>query len=166
VIILRTGDLAYLDTVMSGLVPVKVLSIVNRMGREEHGPLSNYEIRYKVTATRYAYARGYQNDTSGRLIVPRSAVYKPRGSFFPRIRAYVIEADRPLRDSDGRTYGHGDRVELVKYTVAQLHGEAFQPSAQFGTVVRTSITPRDRVTVQMDSGQEWTGAETDWRRVL
>ena len=51
-----------------------------------------------------------------------------------------------LTGYDGRPYGVGDRVEIHPATDLWMSG------ARYGTVVRTSITPNDRVHVAMDHG--------------
>lgn len=91
-LVLRTGDFAYLDSIVGGLVPVKVLRIM-QTGR--YDGLGSYDVRYIVTASRRGYPKSYRGDASGRYVVPRAAVLKPRGVFFPRIRPYTIEADKP-----------------------------------------------------------------------
>lgn len=81
--------LAYLDTVTSGLVPVRILAIDVVNGAD-----------VVVTGERYAYKRGTIVRNVGLSgVVPRSAVYRPRGEYFPRIRPYswakiLFEGDR------------------------------------------------------------------------
>lgn len=82
-IILNTGDLAYLDTLSSGLVKLKVIRIENDT-RQDGKPVKHVVAR--VTAERHAYKRGevVTTESLGR-IVPRSAVKRYRSG-----RAYVI----------------------------------------------------------------------------
>lgn len=57
---------------------------------------------------------------------------------------------------DGTAYGVGDRVEIHPGTDLWMRG------ARFGTVVRMSLTPKDRVHVKLDkvSGKVAGTAET------
>jgi hypothetical protein len=122
--------------------------------------LNSFDVRYKVTAARYAYPRGYIGDSTARYVVPRAAVYKPRGRIWPRICPYDIEEDKPLMGYDGRTYGIGDRVELHPGTDLWMRG------AKFGTVVGTSVTPQDRVHVELDHMTgKFSGPERHFRKV-
>ncbi len=50
-----------------------------------------------------------------------------------------------LTGYDGKTYKTGDRVELHPGTDLWMRG------ARYGTVVRTSLTPGDRVHVELDA---------------
>lgn len=87
-IILNTGDLAYLDTLSSGLVKLKVIRIENDT-RQDGKPVKH--VVAKVTADRYAYKRGeiINTEMPGR-IVPRSAVKRRRGRQFPYILPFTI----------------------------------------------------------------------------
>lgn len=84
--ILKTGALAYIDTIASGLVPCKVIAVYGG-----HWP----HVTVRVTATRYAYTRGETvTGMSPRIVVPRMAVYGlKRRNFHPRILPYTIEND-------------------------------------------------------------------------
>jgi len=75
-IILNTGDLAYLDTLNSGLIKLKVVRIENDT-RQDGKPVKHVVAR--VTADRYAYKRGeiVNTELPGR-IVPRTAVKRYR----------------------------------------------------------------------------------------
>jgi len=52
--------------------------------------------------------------------------------------------DARITGYDGSTYTIGDRVEIHPGTDLWMMG------ARYGTVVGTSLTPRDRVRVEMD----------------
>lgn len=135
--VLRTGDLAYYDS-MSGMIPCKVLSI-----RGESGAASSQSsARIKTTAARGGWSRGTEFDTWTLHVVPRKA-FHPR-KYGARISYYTVETDKPLKGYDGRTYAVGDRVEISPHTDAWMRG------ARFGEVVRTSLTPNDRVHVKLD----------------
>jgi hypothetical protein len=83
---LQTGALAYFDTMRSGLIPCKVLSIE---ARENQG----HNVAVKLTAARGAYKRGETvSSISARYVVPRSAVRGLRG-YSPRILPYYVRAD-------------------------------------------------------------------------
>ena len=75
--LLQAGDLAYFETVRSGLVKVKILSAVrdnlpedDRVTREG----SMLSVRYRVTAESGAYYKGYEGWTSSTWIHSRSAI--------------------------------------------------------------------------------------------
>lgn len=88
--ILKAGVLAYIDSMRSGLVPCKVLSIK----RDTSGVMPRDVVTFVVTATRTGYPRGHKcNSLSSRIIVPRTAVYRIRGQAWPRIVPYTIECD-------------------------------------------------------------------------
>lgn len=82
-IILNTGDLAYLDTLSSGLIKLKVIRIENDT-RQDGKPVKHVVAR--VTADRGAYHRGdlVNSERPGR-IVPRTAVKRYRSG-----RAYIL----------------------------------------------------------------------------
>lgn len=71
--------LAYIDS-FSGLVPCKVLYISEP---DEYG---GHYIKVKVTASRNGYKRGTVETFTGRIIVPRDAVYLRCHQY--RIRPY------------------------------------------------------------------------------
>lgn len=73
--------LAFYETVRSGLVPLKVVKVA----RDEDGQI---QITGKVTAARGPYKRGEIIEGGVVHMIPRTAVYKPRGAFFPRILPY------------------------------------------------------------------------------
>lgn len=61
---------------------------------------------------------------------------------------------------DGLAYGIGDRVEIHPGTDLWMSG------ARYGTVVRMSLTPRDRVRVSMDRLHRDVSASADtFRRI-
>ena len=80
---LRTNDLAYYDSVTAGLVPCRVVSIT----QYEHGK----RVLLVTTAARGCYRRGEQIDTTVTRAVPRDAVRKPHGAYFPVILPYTVE---------------------------------------------------------------------------
>lgn len=80
---LRTGDLAFYDSLTASLVPCRVVSITEySFGKR---------ILLVTTAARGCYARGVQIDAPETRAVPRDAVYRPRGAVFPRILPYTVE---------------------------------------------------------------------------
>lgn len=81
---LKTGSLAYLDTIGSGLVPCKVLAIHSTGGSYPH-----VIITVEVTASRLAYRRGERFDFD--RVVPREAVSQRR--YAQRILPYNVQAD-------------------------------------------------------------------------
>lgn len=82
-LILNTGDLAYLDTLSSGLVKLKVIRIENDI-RQDGKAVKHVVAR--VTADRHAYKRGeIVNTESPGRIVPRAAVKRYRSG-----RSYVL----------------------------------------------------------------------------
>ena len=60
---------------------------------------------------------------------------------------------------DGLAYGVGDRVELHPATDLWMRG------ARYGVVVQLSLTPKDRVHVQLDAGRKIAGTADTFRRV-
>jgi len=90
-ITLKSGDLAYIDTMQSGLVPCKVISMRPTV-RQDGGPCVIKCVR--VTADRYGYKRGdvITSEDSG-CIVPRTAVKRFRGQVHPRILPFTSYAD-------------------------------------------------------------------------
>lgn len=82
---LKTGCLAYIDSIACGLVPCKVKQVSG-----QHG------VEVLVTATRGGYLRGRYEAFNSRMIVPRDAVRKFRSSPFPKILPYsTIYDDMP-----------------------------------------------------------------------
>lgn len=88
VITLNTGDLAYLDTLSSGLIKLKVIRIENDT-RQDGKPVKHVVAR--VTADRHAYKRGeiINTEMPGRII-PRAALKRSRGSDWPVILPFTI----------------------------------------------------------------------------
>lgn len=80
---LRAGQLAYLDTIHSGLFACRVL----RVYKSERDDLADHpQVDVVVTATRKsAWPKGTRRTVSARLIIPRHAV---RGK---RILPYAVE---------------------------------------------------------------------------
>jgi hypothetical protein len=62
---------------------------------------------------------------------------------------------------DGLAYNIGDRVELSPATDLWMQG------ARYGTVIGTSLTPVDRVKVELDKlpGQKFSGPADLFRRI-
>lgn len=81
----RVGDLAYLETVRDGLVKCKVMYVK----REDNGDLT---LVVRVTASRGCYKLGEAIKATALHIIPRGAIYKRRGEYFPRIRPYKWDA--------------------------------------------------------------------------
>lgn len=65
-----------------------------------------------------------------------------------------------MKGYDGSYYNVGDRVEIHPGSDLWMRG------ARYGTVVRTSTTPKDRVHVKMDKTGEriWAGTEDTFRK--
>lgn len=63
---------------------------------------------------------------------------------------------------DGQSYSIGDRVEIHPGTDLWMRG------ARYGVVVGSSLTPKDRVRVEMDRvpGRTFAGSEDTFRRVI
>ena len=80
---LKAGQLAYLDTVHSGLISCRVL----RIYKSERDNLTDHaQVDVVVTATRKsAWPKGTRRTASARLVIPRDAV---RGK---RILPYAVE---------------------------------------------------------------------------
>ena len=87
VIIGKIGDLAYLDTYRSGLVPCKVTEINPR------------SVTVKVTADRRGYSRGEIVDAVWYRVTPRTAVRLRRSQF----------TIRPFR-WEGQDFGSSDYI--------------------------------------------------------
>jgi len=81
---LRAGTLAYLDTVQSGLVPIKVFAV--REGSRAWSGVPGYQVDFMVTAARRAYPKGFTGVISLREIVPRKAVVVRGGKY--QIQSY------------------------------------------------------------------------------
>lgn len=135
--VLRAGELAYYDGIRA-IIPCKVISIRGESG----APGSASSVRIKTTGVRNGWPRGTEFDCFSNHVIPRAA-FHPR-KLGARISYYTVEVDRPLTGYDGRTYAVGDRVEISPHTDQWMRG------ARFGVVVRTSITPNDRVHVKLD----------------
>lgn len=80
--LLTKGSLAYLDTVFSGLVPVKVLKVTDPMPRDEQ-PWPPMMATIEVTANRVGYSRGEQMTVRlpNHTVVHRAQVYRRSGIF-------------------------------------------------------------------------------------
>lgn len=79
----REGQLAYFDTIQSGLVPVKVsrIPIGGPFGGWLCHPEDNF-LECKVTANRGPYRRGETLRLAPRFCVPRPHVYLRGGKMF------------------------------------------------------------------------------------
>jgi len=68
---------------------------------------------------------------------------------------------RTFTGYDGNGYNTGDRVELHPGTDLWMRG------ARYGTVIGSSITPNDRVKVELDAfpGRKFSGSEDTFRRI-
>ena len=85
-IVLKVGSKAFLDS-FAGLVPCKVISIVNR-------PPNNSTAIVEITASRGAYKLGKLEEVSISRAVPREAVFQRKGCM-PRIRPYTVDYPKP-----------------------------------------------------------------------
>ena len=87
-IIMNKNDLAFLDTICNGLIPLKVLRIEDDI-RQDGKPVKH--VVAIVTANRGPYRRG-EIVTSESLghIVPRAAVRRFRGKVFPSILPFIV----------------------------------------------------------------------------
>jgi hypothetical protein len=67
----------------------------------------------------------------------------------------------PLYGYDGNGYTLGDRVELHPGTDLWMRG------ARYGTVIGVSLTPNDRVKVELDAmpGRKFSGSADTFRRI-
>lgn len=87
-IVMNKNDLAFLDTMCNGLVPLKVLRIENDI-RQDGKPVKH--VVAIVTANRGPYRRGdvVTSESSG-CIVPRAAVRRFRGKVWPVILPFTV----------------------------------------------------------------------------
>ena len=69
---LKAGCLAYLDTLVNGLVPVKVTAVTSTPDKLLAYPILDASV--VVTATRGAYKQGDELVFPARSVVPRGAV--------------------------------------------------------------------------------------------
>ena len=75
----KANELAYIDTLCSGLVPCKVLEVVET-GSGEYATAGN--IKVKITAKRRGYFVGdVVKHNAASKIIPRSHVYKSGGKY-------------------------------------------------------------------------------------
>jgi hypothetical protein len=81
---LKSGSLALFDTIGSGLVKCKVLSI-------RQLPRGGTAVEFVVTATQGAYRKGEKLESTSTWVVPRKSVR--RGKYFATIKPYKVEAD-------------------------------------------------------------------------
>jgi|GEM_PF-5022441 len=112
---LTVGCLAYLDTIASGLVPLKVIRILEDQ-RQDGKPVPVVVAR--VTAARPGYARGetLTSESLGR-IVPRDAVKRFRGQVFPRILPFAIG---PAETRNGLSAGLVVELQNDPATIARI----------------------------------------------
>ena len=82
---LKSGMLAYVDS-YSGLVPCKVLAI-------EAAQYGGHIAYVRYTAQRGLYKRGETGKHNACHVVPRDAVRRFRGQFWPRILPYSVLPD-------------------------------------------------------------------------
>ena len=89
---LKSGMLAYVDSLHSGLIPCKVLSIYRD---EEHAyPIVKVRIT-KDIGMYQTYKRGEVLSFTPYIVVPRKAVYRPRSACgHQRIRPYKVVLDK------------------------------------------------------------------------
>lgn len=93
-LLLKTGDLAFYDSLTAGLVPCRVLSITGK----PHSSIvatSAHRVRVKLTATRRPFERGEEIETSSHHVAPRDAVRGLR-SHSPRIMPYAVTPDHKI----------------------------------------------------------------------
>lgn len=66
-----------------------------------------------------------------------------------------------MKGYDGKEYSIGDRVELHPGTDLWMRG------ARFGTVVGASLTPKDRVRVELDKlpNRKFSGSEETFKKI-
>lgn len=74
----HVGDLAYYETVCSGLIPVKVLGL---FAGEERDYAPGLRADVKVTATRPGYPRNGKFSVPVNHLIPRNALMTVRGSY-------------------------------------------------------------------------------------
>lgn len=90
--VLRSGMLAYLDTLTAGLIPCKVLSVRGKSGNPSSAAVCNV----RFTASRGTFKRGEVWTGEWSLhVVPRDAV--KRRKYGARIGRYTVEADTHKR---------------------------------------------------------------------
>ena len=90
--ILKTGSVARYETIQSGLVPCKVLSIKREDMILSYSTIVRFAVTVRVTADRYAYKRGeiLSGLPSGH-VAPKESVFVRNGMYW--IRAYDVQAD-------------------------------------------------------------------------
>lgn len=72
------GNLAYYETLRSGLIPCKVTGI------RVYNEFGHYEVSFTVTANRGAYKRGEQFTSRPFHVIPRKMVRVHNGIFYIR----------------------------------------------------------------------------------
>jgi hypothetical protein len=96
-IILKAGVSGYLDN-MTGLVPVKVLSV--KSPSKTNGPEffftkgtgdSRIKVTAKVTEDYKGYKKGEIIESDSIEVIPRTSVYQ--GEYHIKIKAYTVECD-------------------------------------------------------------------------
>jgi hypothetical protein len=88
---LKTGCLAFVDTLCNGLVPCKIIRI--DMDKRQDGKPVAFIVA-QITAQRGPYRRGERiSSESPGHIVPRDAVKRFRGQVFPRILPFDVVRD-------------------------------------------------------------------------
>lgn len=89
--VLKTGCLAYYDTIESGLVPCEVLAITKTV--DDLCGVRRYA-KIRITENRYAYRRDDVVDgISAAFVIPRGSVYYTPGVGSAHIRPYAIIHD-------------------------------------------------------------------------
>ncbi len=88
---LRRGDLAYVDTLHSGLVPCKIVRI-DTDTRQDGKTVAHVVAR--ITGKRDAYHVGevISSESPG-TIIPRTAIRKFRGQIFQRVLPFTVIRD-------------------------------------------------------------------------
>lgn len=97
-LVLKTGCLGYYDTVESGLIPVKVLSVTApaekpRFDLGRGAARVSITVRAQVTADHGAYKKGMLIDDNSVGIVPRGAIRQHQYS--TTIALYRVAPDAP-----------------------------------------------------------------------
>jgi len=85
--IMRRGDLAYVETVFNGLIPVKILD----QAAHRTATRTVDGVKVKVTAERGAYRRGEVMTVEEQAVIPRSHVFRRGGNLYVRGRSYLIK---------------------------------------------------------------------------
>lgn len=85
------GNLAYYDTLFSGLVPCKVTGI------RVYNEFGHYEVNFTITATRGGYKAGEKLFSRPNYVIPRKMVRVRNGH-------YVINPSYAWINKDNSTY--------------------------------------------------------------